>query len=160
MDGAHTPVSVSCAASWFAGVCASKPAPGDRAAMLFFCSTDRDKQALLRAAYEAAPQLCEAVFCPPISSPPSASSAPASAQSWVDALAHTWTDITQADASKSSPARAEPTLAAAEERLRALAAAQPPNSKLREFVIGSFYLVGDVLKHTCKWSPDEYFASS
>jgi len=150
LDGAHTVESVKCAARWFMS---AAPASAKRV-LAFHCSHDRDGVALLRGILETAgPGAFQlAIFVPttmgraPGAPPPALCFKPVvgepGGQGWHRDLALAWQNLA-APGGNASLALSSPS------ELRGVL---PAGAHV--FVVGSFYLVGDVLRDIVGWQPD------
>ena len=153
LDGAHTLESVKCATQWFARALPSKGK--DPIVLVFHCSHDRDGLALLKSILQAVkPDLFNlALFVPTTMGRPSAGVPPSlgydkpsavdpGGSGWHRSLALAWQHLAPPGHNQSQ-ALLSPT---------DLVKAVPPHSHV--FVVGSFYLVGDVLRDIVHWNPD------
>jgi folylpolyglutamate synthase len=162
-DGAHTPISVEAAYKWFISAMMKFNSQQQQhlqhnklsflRILIFHCSEDRDGILMLTKLNRNEFDL--AYFCPPESGPPPSSSSSSttpqqvndnitsSTFSWHEKLANSWNDNNN---NTNNPGIA---LKNFNDLLTTLKTIQNQNEnvEMHIFVVGSFYLVGDLLKY-------------
>lgn len=134
LDGAHTPVSVECAAKWFQ----STATPNKKRALVFHCSGDRNPKHLLEIIHR------ECAFDFAFMVPPT--SGPRSPAAYHDQLVEYWRELSPASAAETcSPLALKQRLSESPEIAQVL-------------VVGSFFLVGDALQFWVDdWNVEQAF---